>query len=756
MDLKRVPTPVSDSARLPNALIAGVSLCLTVYWLSVVLLRRPIGDYGVETDFYGDIVYYARAWMSGHPSLMNGYRGPVYYLVIGSLERLFGDAFLVGKTLSALSGGLSVWLTGRLLSRIWSPVVGLFGSLFLAANLPFVHHAVRACTDLPYFALYLGVLTLLFGSPSAGAGRLSWREWSVAGCLAALATMIRYNGLVLVPIAVAVALLSEGALRRRIVAFGGFLGLFLFTLAPWSLFLWSRTGNPLWNNNFKNVAIDVFTSHAGVAQTGRFLGAIDFTSIGEVYRTAPGRFLGRMGTNLWVHLRADVIELVGYPWAIVALLGLIAAAIGWAGRRGPLRRPVLAFVATAVLSFLALVPVFYNARFMLSLLPFWAAGVGLLGDATVRALPALGGARLSSVRLRAWALVAVAALLLVPSVEMQKGEYERLWDPLDSEAAPMEILDLAQKAKRSGFVFGPTTPVAARKPHLGYYLDIPVIDLVPGSLQQVGAHYLLVSGLEARWSGSLASLMFPRRPEEVPEGLEIVAQSYLPMVEGGGRSATLYAVLDPEPWSPPPLMQRAPAGTVIAGLDRLDTLRLRIVRWIHFWDWHSDSRDLIDRIGAQDHPQVLLVRGDRALMDHDASGARALYGQALPGLENPEEGILRLIAIGMLTNDDALVEEQVAKLPVPNRGPRERGAADWLEMAGRYRNASDYIATLAPSAFALSQSPDDLGTARTFGLTLLQLGWPEIGRPILERCLEAFPDDEGLREVLRTPVRQDP
>ena len=37
-----------------------VALAAGLFWGVVALVWRPIGDYGVETDFYGDFVFYAK------------------------------------------------------------------------------------------------------------------------------------------------------------------------------------------------------------------------------------------------------------------------------------------------------------------------------------------------------------------------------------------------------------------------------------------------------------------------------------------------------------------------------------------------------------------------------------------------------------------------------------------------------------------------------------------------------------------------
>ena len=41
-----------------------ISLAVAVVWIVVGVGFRPIGDFGVETDFYGNYVPFAREWMS--------------------------------------------------------------------------------------------------------------------------------------------------------------------------------------------------------------------------------------------------------------------------------------------------------------------------------------------------------------------------------------------------------------------------------------------------------------------------------------------------------------------------------------------------------------------------------------------------------------------------------------------------------------------------------------------------------------------
>jgi len=55
--------------RLAGDPLNGISLAVFLVWVIVGIWFRPIGDFGVETDFYGDFVPFARGEPIGHVGL---------------------------------------------------------------------------------------------------------------------------------------------------------------------------------------------------------------------------------------------------------------------------------------------------------------------------------------------------------------------------------------------------------------------------------------------------------------------------------------------------------------------------------------------------------------------------------------------------------------------------------------------------------------------------------------------------------------
>jgi 4-amino-4-deoxy-L-arabinose transferase-like glycosyltransferase len=304
---------------------------------------RPIGDFGVETDFYGELAYYARQWTQGHGGLMTGFRGPLYPILLGLLTLPFRDAFLVGKLLSVLGAALGLWLTGDLVRRRFGRVAGAVAALALAANTTFTDHAYRACTDLFYFALFAGTLWWLLRDDDD-----SDRRWIWAGVLGGAAWLTRYNGLALLPAGLLAAALGGHAPRRA--ARHALLFSLAMTLvaAPWAFYVWSQTGDPLWSNNYQNVALEVLG--AALAQAGTFMAATDFRSVGEV-RHVPARPAG--------DARATCRPRAGGSAAARHRPG--ASPRCSAGRRlAAGRTPGRALPGDGLLTYLSLVPIYYN------------------------------------------------------------------------------------------------------------------------------------------------------------------------------------------------------------------------------------------------------------------------------------------------------------------------------------------------------------------------------------------------------------
>jgi hypothetical protein len=759
-----------------------VALTAGVVWLAVALFGRPVGDYGVETDFYGDFVRYAREWMHGSPSVMNGFRGPLYYLVLGVSSGVFRDAFLAGKILSAVSAALGIRVLGGLLRRLFGPAAAVFGALFVAANAVFVELAIRASTDAFYWLLFVSTVALLLRDDPRR------RRWGAAGLCAGAAFLTRYNGTVLLAAGLLVALGGVRPQRAAWSAAGVFALGWVVLAGPWLLFVWWQTGDPFWNQAFQNVAVEVYVSHPVFAQNGDFKSAVGMASLLEVIRVDPAAFLHTLGRNLFGHVWRDAKDLVALPWAAVALAGFAVAAPRWR------RRSSLLFAGMGVLTYLSTLPVFYGPRFMLPLLPWWGAGVGCLAafvwerrslafrtiagrashGSTARATPGRErkgkdrkgkdrkpksgkGTRGGIARIGRPVAWAMAAAFVALAVRTNVRQIQLAHDPVGSQGSAREILDLARSVRQAGVQLDATTPIAARKPHIGYYLDAPVVSLAGSSvdaLRERGAHYLLVTAQEIQMWPALRGLLQDPSSSPLAGSLHLVARTGSPATPGRRSEpmAALFEVTDPAPYEPPAPSRPHRRRDTIGGLDRLDTLRLRLAQWYQKWDWRQPVAGLVSRMSeaAHRHPAVLVVEGDAAMRDRDLVAAEDYYREAVGIAPDSEPVLLRLAgAVAMRGKQkelDALLRT-VAEERFP--GVAEVAPEQWWDVGTEVLDRREFTEAIAPLARCIDLAPPGSPCAKLLGKTFIALEWFPEARNVLTLYGQENPSDQETRELLR-------
>ena len=731
-----------------------VALLAGAVWVAVAVFGRPIGDYGVETDFYGDIVPAAREWARGH-AVVSGFRGPFHPIAIGILGTLVRDFFLAGKLLSAVSAAVALRLAGGLLRRLWNPTVGLCGALFLSANAQFALYTLRACTDLFFLALFVGVLSLLLHENTRA------RRWALAGGVAGLAWLTRYNGLALLPGAAIIAFAGIRPVSKAFRHFACFAGVWVIVGLPWALYLWHETGTPLWNTNFQNIAMEVYGQDQGVATLGRLQDFVGFQSIQDVWAVDPMRFLATMGTNVVAHVKHDVLKLVGLIWAAAAVLGIALCLRSWRDRRR------IVFAAIGAVTYLSLVPVFYNPRFMLPLLVWWAAGAGMLCFYLTEKLQALGRRRKhmrrqekpGSSSLLPLGKAAVFVVLGVLSLSANGKEIRDSENPNHAtKGPPIEIIDLAQTVQRSGIHIGPTTPIAARKPHIGYYLNAPTVSIPFGALTELrksGAHYLLVSGIEVMQYSTLAPLLWLQNPAAALSGLRLVTRCATATAPGEFRYASLYAIADPLPWAPSPNRYNRPPRESLPGLTRLESLRVLLARWYLAWEPTQAIEPLVARLSpaAQELPLVLQLKGDIALSQRNLDRAEKLYQRSLDRDPKDRMAILRIATCRYLRDDEAGFGRFLERFVATSGIDTPKFSELWREGTTLGKDLHD-AAAIALFVVCASAYPDEANFTENLGLALKRMGWPDRAERVCVRFLEISPGEPRILMLLEEMKRR--
>ncbi|HEX7879976.1 MAG TPA: hypothetical protein VF720_11235, partial [Candidatus Eisenbacteria bacterium] len=626
----------------------------------------------------------------------------------------------------------------------------------------------RACNDLLFLALVMGSLNLLFRRDAGSRGDAGLRgegsvlrDWGVAGALGGLAWMTRYNGSVLLPAALLTALLLFGASRRMLSAAGAWVGAWIVTCLPWLLFVMAKTGTPFWNKAYENIAIEVLSDDANRAQTTGFMSATNIASLKDVWDVDPGLFLKAMASNVVDHLRDDATKLVGVPWAIVAVGGLLLGWQSWRNRRA------LAFLATGVLTYLSLLPVFYNERFMLPLLPYWGAMAGgtavWLGSYRPAAAgtPRAGGkgrapkpgakAGPSGIgRLLPPLLGAFGVLTIVLSI----AGFRLATDPKRFGGMPGEYVTLLADARRRNVPLGPEHPIAARKPHFPYMAGSPTVGIPAGSIEQLrssGAHYLLVSGSEVAVYPSLASIWIPKSAAEIPQGLALAGGGTWRRSSGDVMAATLYAVLDPLPYvkrESSPFKKGVP---VPDGYSRVDFNRLLLGEWILKSGALRDPDQFFRLMSpaARELPRTRLWRGAAAIRRGDLPEAERLYRAVAEGDPANRAAWLGVAATSYLAGrqgEHAAAINRAFGIALSDSLPVDSLKAEGDERLRRMETPQ----SLAVATAMLATNPTSDWALKSAAYSLQALFRPAESRRMAEAVLLHNPEDREAQTILNT------
>ena len=444
-------------------LLWRVTLCaaavLGVALLVMVLGPHRVGDYMTETDFYGQYADGARLIQRGHlePGRY-GVVGPGYELALALAGLVVRDLFLAAGLLSVASGVAALLCWAALLRRRADARAALAAALFVATNATFFRYGYSVTTDAFALALQSAALYVLLARPGA-------RAATGAGVLAALAFLTRYNAGVLLPAGLVAILAGGTPQEKRGRAAACFTAGFLLPVLH------------------HNIAYEVFARAKGIPwdEYQRTMQP-QFRNLADVIARDPAAVAGRMFSNVFDHLRQDAVQLLGWPLALGAVLGL---GLGSADRAG---RALWPLALAWALFFLALVPAFYSERYGLALLPYYATAAALFFASPRFALV---------LTRRVWLKPALALLPLAFALHANVRTQARVLDQLPREAltAARTLRSLARPGDR----------VIARKGHVAFYAGVrsapfPFVDSLPALAAYAraqGARWLYFSWPEA-------------------------------------------------------------------------------------------------------------------------------------------------------------------------------------------------------------------------------------------------------------------
>jgi 4-amino-4-deoxy-L-arabinose transferase-like glycosyltransferase len=528
--------------------VSAEQLCLIIALAYLVIMTplalhfHRIGDYGVETDFYGGLVQEARQFTRGDFPIGN-YKGPVYGITLALLARLIPDYFTAAVVLSVLSAAVVLFLTSHILLRLFGPGAAILTALAVATNAQFLRYSYSAGTDMLFNAWMATAVYLLLREDKPTLPNLA-----LAGLAGGCAYLTRYAGVALLLWGPLTLLLLPAGLiprRRRIVSSAAFLAGAGGVIVAWGIHCYRATGHFIVNDNYRNIAFGIFGQERVSWDQFWSTEAILFHSFTDVLTRHPGLFLRTIAANLFTHLRNDLGFYPPVARAVakhsILLQSLIHPALGIFAlpglfvvlRRRPDRRQTV-FLLLSALFFGILLTVFYASRFSLYLVPtYLLLGVGFLLWFPRRFLgKATGPAR----------SLTIALLLLLTAghgIQVVHGEIGN---------GPTVILRLRDLLRQNRVLLQEGEVLVARKPHAAYYLNMkyaafPFVDTMPAlldELRRLHARYLLYSISEQSLRPQFLSLLNAQAPHD---GLRPILSIGEP-----GRStqpAVLYEVLPP-------------------------------------------------------------------------------------------------------------------------------------------------------------------------------------------------------------------
>ncbi|MGQ9926734.1 MAG: hypothetical protein ACUVS4_07665 [Chloroflexaceae bacterium] len=404
----------------PMAVIGLWTAATLVFAQQHVTLSRP----GVENDFR---VFATRDTLAS-VFRADGFYNLGYPLLLWLARPLFeGNAFLAGRFLAALSGaallGAGYWLARVLLP----PGPALLALLALALNGLVARYGLYVGSDMPFAAcmtLSVAALAAALGpgsNPSqttseTRGGMFARRIWdphapwrrrsttgianpeagqtgdnpngrgalwfaAIAGLGGGLAFLMRHPALILLPWGAITLLLAARSRPRRLA--GVFAGAMLAAMLPQLLVNAAATGNPLYNQQAKNIWLAVY----GNTDWGRWEEAPNDVGLAEVALRDPARFLENWWRNVIGYTgsgaedtsefgRAWQLRLLGWPANWLAVGGLLGWLLLLRRRSGQdLRAPAALLILIA--GYVALVSMAFSLqRFFLPLAPIYAAAAG--------------------------------------------------------------------------------------------------------------------------------------------------------------------------------------------------------------------------------------------------------------------------------------------------------------------------------------------------------------------------------------------
>lgn len=492
------------NSRYTGLILAGIYL-VVVGLISFIFHR--VGDYGIETDFFWGYVPSAKKFLTGEIP-MDAFRGPLYPIILGIFGFILGDFFHGGILIAVISASAVIYITYELFKKIFSPLISFFVTILLAVNPVFIQYSYSAGTDMFFNALAVATLYFFFKNKE-----LNYKNLIVAALFGGLSYLTRYNGIFLASFVLVILFVNYWKISwmNRIKSSLLFMAAFFITISPWGFYCLSQKGSFFYNQNYKNIAFEVYGKGKISWDEFWFNESGKITSMSQVIFKDTGLFISTVANNVADHFIQDMEKLLGWQLGVFVILGLIILLIS-----NPLKswkEKQTAYYIVNLFFFGLLLVVFYSERFSLFLIPFYL----VLAIQTLF-IEKFKPAKFLPQKLK-YALL--SGLIIFTFVKAYSFNSENI------NSGPTELLVLRDwyqeniPTKEKGKI------VAARKAHVAYYLDMdfqlmPMADSYQefiNKLRKENVDYLYFGIAEA---GLRRELQYLIDPKSNHPGLEVV------------------------------------------------------------------------------------------------------------------------------------------------------------------------------------------------------------------------------------------
>jgi hypothetical protein len=481
-----------------------------VYFVIVGLISfifHSVGDFGIETDFFWGYVPNAKKILTGVISI-DAFRGPLYPMVLAIFGFIIGDFFHAGILIAVLSASVLVFVTFELLKKIFSTVVSFFVTVLLVVNPVFIQYTYSAGTDMFFNALAAVTLFFFFKNKD-----LNYKNLILTAFFGGLSYLTRYNGIFLASFVVIILFVNYWKISwtQRIKASVIFSAVFLVTFSPWGFYCFGEKGSFFYNENYKNIAFEVYGKGKISWDDFWFKESSKITSLTEVIFKDTGLFISTISKNISDHFMSDMEKLLGWQLGMFVILGLILLVVS-----NPLKswkEQSIGYYLVNIFFFALLLVVFYSERFSLFLIPFYAV---------IAVQPFF----FEKYRIRKFIPFKFSYLLMVGIIVFTFAK-SYSFNSRNINSGPTELLTLRDWYEENVPQNEKGKIVAARKAHVAYYLNMdfklmPMADSYDefiSKLRNENVDYLYIGMAEA---GLRREFQFLIDPKSNHPGLEVV------------------------------------------------------------------------------------------------------------------------------------------------------------------------------------------------------------------------------------------